>query len=388
MTMVLLCALSESDEAQAQSITFSSQSVRMRRAVERKSDEDPQSINRKDCIDDDPTDVDYDVVEKTGLRTWLQMTVNLENIGNNKNIRIEVWASQGADCTDNQQRSTTGSCHLAARVKNVSTAGKTATAIVRPRVVISKKSIDDVTVTDPANYPDVDICNSELDAAYSFYVILFNGDTILDSLLWTDTRIDLEAPAPPEDFSAFPGDNNIFLEWTIPSTEEQTDSDGFVYYCVPAGTVVAAAAGGAGGAGGGSGSSDCTQNVLVAGSFPPIDDTYRCGSSRGRTARKGQASDVTNGETYAVAISSLDIRANPGLLSTVECVTPQEVTTFWERYQAAGGRGGGGVCSIRSGISSSWMLSLFFITGLLVLLRRARTKQHRRLQSSAGDLHT
>ena len=47
----------------------------------------------------------------------------------------------------------------------------------------------------------------------------------------------------------------------------------------------------------------------------------------------------------AIAVAGVDRVGNSGPLSPIACGTPQPVTTFFEAYREAGGRGGGGFCS-------------------------------------------
>lgn len=118
---------------------------------------------------------------------------------------------------------------------------------------------------------------------------------------------------------------------------------------------------------------DCLQGVIAAGTLPSAEaeQRYRCGSIRGPVTREGQAKGVENGVTYAVAVASRDTLDNRGDLSIISCATPAEVTTFFERYQAAGGRGGGGLC----GFSPSTrvpLLALALSVLLLLVIRRGR----------------
>jgi hypothetical protein len=172
--------------------------------------------------------------------------------------------------------------------------------------------------------------------------------------------------------AANPGDENIFLEWDVPTEDEQIDTVGFAFYCVESDPTAL----GMGGANGGNPA--CPQNVLVAGELPSVEAQAlaQCGDVRGKGSRNGQISDVDNGVDYAVAVAARDLVNNRGALTEISCARPEDVTTFFERYRSAGGKGGGGFCawSIRTPGSLLWVALV--IGGLLSLLRhRARARR-------------
>ena len=363
--------------ALAQSVSLDSQQgFRMRRANERSTDEDPNAISRKDCLDDDPTQDDYDPEDGQGQRTYLQFNISLNNVDNND--ELEIWASRSANCRDQDERQGGGNCRRVYRTDSPS--GLTWEARVYPRMVIARNDVVDYQAADTFQvgtgtlaYPDVSVCDTAFEDQFIFYVLLKQGDDIVSSATWEDTRIDTAAPPPPDRLTARAGQQNIFLEWDIPTAEEQPDTDGFAFYCVPAGAPTDEPLG-AGGAS--TGNPACPQSTLLAGELPSdeAESVARCGSVRGKGARSGQVGGVDDGTTYAVAIAATDLIQNRGRLSEIQCATPQEVTTFFDRYQEAGGKGGGGLCST-GGRPSGSLLWLLAASAAWALLRRLAKAQ-------------
>lgn len=368
--MTLLSLATYTARASAQEVTLENQGFRINRAVERKTNEGPYIISRQDCYDDDPNEEDYDRYEDTGTRTWIEMSVSLRNTSASRHT-VEVWASQTADCLDaDERRSDGGSCHLVAEPEKANELVKQLR--VYPRSLILEKGVEDVT--NPEDYPTADECDDdEKEEPLILWVLLREGDDIVSSVTWEDSSIDTLAPLPPNSLDAGAGDQHLFLDWNIEPTDEDEDTYGFVFYCVPTGTA-GDGAGGEGGAGGADSSgANCPQDVLSAGQLPGADaDAFRCGDAVGRGARDGQTSTLTNGTYYAVAVAATDLVRNQGRLSPISCSTPQEVITFFEEYKNAGGAGGGGFCGFsRSGSASSLLLLL--AASALWLHRRRKT---------------
>ncbi len=228
------------------------------------------------------------------------------------------------------------------------------------------------------------------------------------------TKYDLLGPSPPTGLSAGVGENRLIVSWdNIPVAD---DLYGYKIYCDPkpgalapastpmatdggadasitdGGTEGAAGAGGAaggtgtggaagatgtGGAAGAAGSTstgnpDCPSTALIAGERP--DSAYECGSATGRLASDVTAKDLVNGTSYAVAVAATDTVGNSGVLSEVVCGSPQPVDDFYELYRRAGGKGGGGFCSITHG-QQSGLLVLLFAPLFALGLRRWRRRR-------------
>lgn len=368
----LLALLCLTQAADAQQLSLQSQSYRVERAVERNSAEEPYAISRQDCIDDDPTKSDYDPKVKDSARTWVRFTIYVDgNIPNNS--QIEIWASQGADCKDTNNRNTNRLCHRVYLRSKANAIQVSDVAHVYPRVILSNRDVSEFDVNDPETYPSIeDVCNADTEQSYTFFIMLFKGTEILDTVEWNDTRIDLRGPDPPTSIDAAPGDSSVYLTWKIPSEFEDADTQGFILYCSPGDDSEATANGGAGGAMAACGS------ALVPGQLPPAGT--KCGSASGKGTRRGLATGLTNGTTYAVGIAARDLINNSGLLSEVQCVTPEDVTTFFEQYKNSGGKGGGGYCAHNKGKRVPLGSALLFLP-LLVALAHMR-RRTRRLAST------
>jgi hypothetical protein len=209
--------------------------------------------------------------------------------------------------------------------------------------------------------------------------LLIDGEDVVDGVEWTNTSMDLVAPPAPDSIDVGAGDEHIFFEWEIDSTSEEDDTEGFNFYCVPSGAMStamggASSSGTAGGGAGGATATSCAQNILVEGEIPSEEvEGFWCGDVTGRSSRNGQAEDLANNTTYAVAVSSLDAVGNSGELSVVACITPKPVTTFYEGYKNAGGQGGGGFCQFGH-LGQNALTWLVLGAGLLVLRRRRGTR--------------
>ncbi len=118
--------------------------------------------------------------------------------------------------------------------------------------------------------------------------------------------------------------------------------------------------------------SACDFGVLVPGTIP--DDTYQCGEGETVLATEGLATGLTDGTTFAVGVSGVDLLGNPGPLSDVVCGTPQPVTTFFEAYREAGGTAGGGFCAFSRATAPASFGALFAAAALLGARRRRRPK--------------
>jgi hypothetical protein len=369
-------------------LSLKSQSYRVERPVERLSSEEPYAINRQDCIDDDPTLADFDaakpVVDKDGVaqgRTWIRFTIYFEGRITN-NSRIEIWASQGSDCSDADERKGNGRCRQVYKNPKADTLQVSDVAHVYPRVVMGDRNIEDIDMTDPDDYPTAEVCDEPIDQAYTFYIMLFNGDVVESKVKWTDTRIDLVGPDPPESVSVDAGEAALFVEWTIESEQEDPDTQGFLLYCSPAAELAPSTDGAVGGAGGAAGEAACDSD-LVYGKLPKDGSAFECGRVTGRGARKGMASylmnengvkePLRNDVLYAVAVAARDMVNNPGPLSEIQCATPALVTTFFESYKDSGGRGGGGYCAQVALPSKTWPALFLPLLAVSYLRRRSRS---------------
>lgn len=100
-------------------------------------------------------------------------------------------------------------------------------------------------------------------------------------------------------------------------------------------------------------------------------DPYFCGESTsqsGEIVLDGRENDLP----YAIAVAAVDKQGNTGILSPVACETPRATTSFWDNYEAAGGRAGGGYCSFGRGpaAASTIVVGVFVVLAFVTRKRR------------------
>jgi hypothetical protein len=336
--------------------------------------------------------------------------------------QLEVWAGS-TDCTANLdvRRGTSPQCWL---VYSEDPSQDRVTVEVAARDIVAQNK-----VTDEPNGPGsgtLEDCNSGIDGqGFTLYFILAtnSGEVASSVAAQFESTFDLVGPAPPTDLEVGVGERRLMLSWEASTAD---DVQGYRFYCVPAGemdttsTGGASAAGGNGGSGGtapggagaganagaagatGTGGSvaetpseatggngeatvnaDCPTNLLIAGEPPPTDARYACGSVAGGRERDSGSTNATleNGTTYAVAVAAVDELDSVGLLSEVECGTPMEIDDFFEVYRRAGGKGGGGFCSITARGTSAFALLLAAGLGAWWMRRRARLHEAAKIRS-------
>lgn len=401
--------------AGAQTISLPTTAFTIEREKARSDEERPLDISRQDCLDG--SNQGWNAQDGTAERdregnTWIVMEPQVLNTTNPTQDRIEVWVSETADCTTATARENNRQCWLVYRTDQVE---RNNTLIINPRdVVAGNKSVTSYTPSDPR--PE-SVCSDPANLIQRNLTIYLlyrtSNDSVDASFAWEQTMQDLAAPPPPDDVTVGPGDENLFFEWDIESSNEDVDTLGFVFYCIPEGTMAAEeepppegtggedgtggdeGTGGAGTGGdegtggdpatsgeggmGGAPTLSCGQNIVVDGEFATAEAiNYECGRVLGRSARRGQAKDVTNNINYAVAVAAIDNVGNSGQLKVFdECLMPQEVTTFFEGYEEAGGKGGGGFCGFDTKSSGRlfWLLALS--AGALSVRRRKHARRRK-----------
>lgn len=127
---------------------------------------------------------------------------------------------------------------------------------------------------------------------------------------------------------------------------------------------------------------NCTTNsVLQPGVSPVLPtplDHYMCGSVNGIAATTGKVSGLINRVRYVFSVAAVDHVGNIGVFAANNaCATPVEVTDFFELYKAAGGKGGGGICSI-SNVGGRTRTGILLAGGVLALAFAARRSLRRR----------
>jgi hypothetical protein len=196
------------------------------------------------------------------------------------------------------------------------------------------------------------------------------------SAKWAYTY-DLVGPQAPTGVTAGIGENALVVKWSE-AEDADSDIDEYWFLCEPPpGDMGAAGATGDGG-------SDpldpgeCESTVFQEGDLldRSVIAEHACGHAPA-TASSGETSALTNFVHYTVAVVGRDDYKNYGKLSSIACSTPEPVTDFFEAYRDAGGKGGGGFCSI--GTERTHALTALVLAGALgFFVRRARRRAERK----------
>lgn len=355
-------------------------------------------IARSDCEDEEKFEFPYTASNLAGVQTF------------------EVWLGEGANCALNAERASLGNC---VRVKG------SLNPIAMGTVELTAKEIADAVA-------GVEGCidsrtNSGPHATQLYFILQRNSgaDTpVEDFVIWSDTQVDLLGPGSPSGLTFTAADSAVIVEFDAPAGT--VDVRGYQTYCYPrplpesseedagpqgpapggagglggtggaggaggagtggAGTggaagnggsaVASGGEGGAGGSGGAAPAPTCDAGLMVAGEPPP--EGYECGDLIDGV--KGTIVNLENNKTYAFAVAGRDNLGNPGVLSSISCVTPVNVEDFFENYREAGGQGGcvGGCATSTGGARVGWL-------GLLGL---AALALRRRVRSTPVGAHT
>lgn len=316
-----------------------------------------------------PSGHEFEISRKDCENAKDAFTFNL-SLANSTDKQLEVWLAEetSLDCKLKASRVATADPHC---VKITSKAPDTTLAL-------------EVTAADIAGMIDgvsgcVDSNSNTAARAFTLYFMLVDssGNDVADAdaATWS-SKLDLLGPTPPTELEAGLGDGLLVISYTIPTS---TDVDGFTVYCDPpaSGTTTTTSSTSVTtgtGTGGGGGAGACSSSVLVPGDVPATT-LASCGSAA-KSASKANAKGLTNGSTYAVAISSHDVLGNVGPLSDLVCGTPAPVDDFFETYREAGGKGGGG-CSIAGdgGAAAGGLLGGAIVALGLAARRTRRSKR-------------
>jgi len=351
------------------------------RENDRPTSERPNWINRQDCFDSSNDRVasvtEAEDIADNSTDTWIHIFAQVTDWQTNSD-QLDVYVSKSTDCAKEIEEGITGTSRCA-QVYSQSKWVAGAPLVVNPRDIILLDVINDFDSSLPAGGGE-DICDKQEEQSVSIYILQRRGDGVVGSASWTLSGYDLRGPSAPDTLEALPGDENLFLEWNIEAESEDSDTNGFTYYCVATGTEAGAGGAGstpgtAGGAGGESSEfENCPQSILSQGVIPDEDFLdYKCGSTNGKNTRSGQAKDVINGTVYAVAVAAKDDLGNSGPLSPISCAQPGEVTTFFESYKDSGGKGGKngkGFCGFAQEPHQGLLLWGLGLVGLLMARRR------------------
>jgi hypothetical protein len=303
------------------------------------------TLNKAECVRNDSFTFDVTPSAPSSLNNYV----------------LEVWSGSG--CADKAARVTNESCRL---VDSQTPNGDGNTFIVEAQNILGK---DGGKNPEAATEEDCTSTTGGENKITLFFLLVDSNDDAAnaDSPGVYEIEYDLVAPKPPTDISAGIGESSLVVRWSAPDDTE--DVSGYRFYCdpPPGGGEPVGEGGGAGMSG--TPTDGCGSSALVPGSEPPAD--YGCGDTSG-TATNGEATGLENGQTYAVAVASVDGFGNVGVLSTLGCGTPEPVTGFFEAYRNAGGEAGGGYCALHAG-KSRLSAALVGLAVLGLVFRRRRT---------------
>ncbi len=190
-------------------------------------------------------------------------------------------------------------------------------------------------------------------------------------------KYDMAGPGAPVDVHVGIGEDALVMGWTQ-AGDAPTDLKQYTFLCdPPPGSEVT----GAGGEGADVPPLEqvCGSNAFTEGQVPSysvITDLPMRRRSVDVDLRAGWAARERR-DVHGSRSSRATATTNVGPVSNVACGTPEPVTDFYEAYRAAGGRGGGGFCSIARVPTHAMTLLFAFGAIGLVLRRRARARNGR-----------
>lgn len=241
-------------------------------------------------------------------------------------------------------------------------------------------------ITDPGDAV-CDATGTSTPTLKSVYFMLLNSDLKQPmgsvAVKW-DYYYDLIGPEPPVDVSAGIGENALVLKWSE-AEDASSDLGGYSFLCdpPPGGSTGIGAAGAAGADGSSEAPTDCDDDAAFKKGQPLTPSaitTYLCGDSEA-TGETAETDHLENFVPYHVGIVAHDKFKNYGVVSNVACAIPEPVTDFYEAYRAAGGKAGGGFCSIGTGRSHA--LTALVLAGALGLLARRQARRRRSSKDQA-----
>ena len=294
------------------------------------------------------------------------ITISIRASGFSNGQTLEVWAGeQAVDCTERASR--TGTSPSCWQVYSQAISSNFVAVDMRTQDIVArhKTTRSDADGGWGPGTGTLEECTSEgIDATalnLTFMFLTGGGEVAGTGQVWTQTGIDVIGPSAPTDIAAATGDTTLAVSWTGSSSLGRY---GYNIYC--------AANSGGGDAAADAGGS-CGSSALTAGSLP--DPDLLCGSAAGAATSKGTAFNLTNGQSYAVAVSSYDDILNQGPLSENACGTPTDLIDFWQDYVSSGGRDPGGLCNYSpASPTRHWPIG-FGLLGFIALaiLRKVRS---------------
>ncbi len=296
---------------------------------------------------------------------------------------LEVWVGEGSvSCNlDAERNGADGQCEQIYATASPTQNGE---IVLTAQDIAAGLSSIEADCVDSGFNPDA------RDANVWFLLVRATGQDVVDGdyVAWADGKVDLLPPAGPTELELKQLDSGLQVAFT-PSADS-TDVFGYNAYCDPPSSTIpsAVAATGSGGGttgtggSGGGGSGTCTSSLLTPGSEA---GTLACGEATGTTVSSVTVTGLENGTSYAIAVTARDAVGNESVLSDLLCGEPKPVDDFFTVYRAAGGEGGGGLCTIAGvelGAADLGLIGAFIAAGGALAHRRRRAR--RRAAALAG----
>lgn len=315
----------------------------------RSSSEYPLYINREDCLGSDEFSFSVRVSEADGAN-------------------FEVWLGQGgASCLLSSERATTGvGC---TQLDTFALPAEANFTVIIPSAKIA------------GSMSGVDSCidnstNTEPRGVTLYFMVLDGNEDVGEGSYnaWDLTAVDLLGPVAPTELSVGIGDEQLIVSFE----PKADDGDRSGYYVYSERLDGGGGGGGSGGSGdggmggvGGSVAGECVGATLVPGEVPAP------GSGKASAdATEISAKGLENYVPYAVGVAAYDSVGNVGKLSSLVCATPLPVDDFYKNYRNAGGRAGGGYCSLSPGLRGDVLLFGGAAAALLGIALRRRARAH------------
>lgn len=332
-----------------------------------------------DLAPDRPPDAQLDISREDCLEDRYTLTLTVNVARRAKNTGIEIWGTEGADCTISQNRDGERCVRIGAALPDDQ-------VVLHARELVRAiPSIDERTCADSSRttIPHV------LTLYFMLQPLARDGDTA-NSTTW-QTNVDLLGPMPPFGADVLPGNEMLLVK--IPPSHDP-DRAGYLIYCDPVLTGEArrdhGSAGGEGEAAGrvtippspiltsvDAGAASCIDRIpgLEAGKPPPRHSHYRCGDKVNKDATTIPLAGATNGTRYVFAIAAYDKLGNIGPLSGSLCQMPAPTDTFWVGYCQNDGVAcpGCGQCSVDPAARGAWpALGMALLATAGLLARKSR----------------
>jgi len=350
--------------AQAQTITLSTSGVS--HTIARDGYRVNTAINYADCVDEDA----------------IEFSLSLASRGS---YALEAWAGSSCDTESNRTNSSSTLCwkvYSAVPNTNYPVLKIPVRSMLYGRTLASGGSSSTVDASDAgtttSSEPGVpDACHDKSASASAqtitlYFMFVDGGETAQGTITKWDATYKLVAPPPPDHVSAGVGEDLLIVDFSYDDANSDTTINGYQFFCDPPPGAAAAADAGLTPEDGGGALPSCTaSNRLVPGTRANAElQQFRCGEASS-TALSGMATGLVNYVAYNVAVAATDTFENVGKLSTLGCQVPQPVTGFFEAYRNAGGRAGGGFCSLSQHAQPLPLVSVLGF-GCFLWFRRSR----------------